>query len=76
MLQTRLELDITFSAGCAEPGCTAQHPHEDMYMEPGCHPGSGIMARYSVSQGVISMYCSVCDAPVVAILVAKDHKGG
>jgi len=52
---------------CDIPGCS--HAHEGpIYLHGQCHPSAGCRASYA--DGVLTVRCRACKAPIAAIAVA------
>lgn len=64
-IASRQDLDNVAAAGCSFCG-DASHPHE-FYFHSGCHPDSGIEARYLL--GIIVFECAECRAFVAKVEV-------
>jgi hypothetical protein len=64
---TRQELD---RSGCGTPNC--QHDHSVLYLEPRCHVGAGVFAKYTKATGAISFSCAKCRKPIIEIAVREN----
>lgn len=71
---TRRDLDAAIYAHqyCADP-----LGHDELFISPRCHVGSGTIVVYRKGTGVLKVTCDVCSALVVEIAVALklDTKG-
>lgn len=68
----KLQLDIAFSSGCADPRCKNPFCSEEMYINQQCHPQAPTQTKYNKSTGVVSVECAQCEREIVAIRVADN----
>ena len=64
-----LHVEDMQDAECGMDGCTDNH--EELFLNPACHPRSGVTALYIKRLQVVYFACSKCGKPSIAIAVAS-----
>lgn len=68
---TRIDADITFSQGCANPQCKDPFCGDELYINQICHPHAPTQTKYSKKDGVLTVECAECDKPIAAFKIAE-----
>lgn len=56
---------------CSDPSCTHQHDSE-LVLHSMCHTNAPTWAVYDRSVGTLTVICSVCERPVVGLVIASS----
>ena len=58
------------SQGCGTPGCTESH--DELWLSSQCHPGEPMQARFTKKDGLLTLFCHVCQRECGAVVVGND----
>lgn len=79
---TRIEMDITFSQGCANPDCKDPFCGEEMYIHQACHPlsvtnvtpkNSQVGNRLNLSFRISRPTVSAANYTIPVFIIGKTH---
>jgi hypothetical protein len=65
----RDDLDARFAHGCSTPDC--QESHDALFLAAGCHPATGLRARWQGERPLLALTCPICARPVCEIVVVE-----
>lgn len=69
-----IDMSDAVLARCSNPGCDHSSHDSTMYMHPNCHMGMGL--RVIAGDGVVRLWCEVCDRPVCVFAVDSSSLSG
>lgn len=59
---------------CDDPDCTHSGADHEMFVNQACHAHAGLQVL--VASGLLKIWCTVCDQPVVGLRVDDSSTGG